>query len=147
MNDLLIKMDRYGKPVSKSQLTRIVEENDKQRFGLNGDRSRIRANQEHSIAIDLGLPPQTPPSLLLQGAAARFLDSIRQQGLCPKSRQQVHVSDNKETEKIVGQRHGKPAILEVNSGKMARQGFGFFLSDTDVWLTETVPKDYISFPA
>ncbi|MGD1937975.1 MAG: RNA 2'-phosphotransferase [Cyanophyceae cyanobacterium] len=149
VDDLLIKMNCHGQGISinKDQLEKIVAENDKQRFCFNGDHTRIRANQGHSIAIDLSLSSQTPPELLFHGTATRFLDSIRQQGLLSQSRQYVHLSDKRITAETVGKRHGKPVILEVDSGEMTRQGLDFFLSNNGVWLTKFVPAHYITFPS
>ncbi|MEM1426979.1 MAG: RNA 2'-phosphotransferase [Cyanobacteria bacterium P01_H01_bin.130] len=146
VDDLLTKLAAAGKPLDHSKLIEIVETNDKQRFKFNGDRTRIRASQGHSIAIDLGLAPQTPPPQLFHGTATRFLASIRQQGLLPGSRQHVHLSQDRTTAVKVGQRHGKPVVLVVDSIAMADQGIPFFQSDNGVWLTATVPTRFIQFP-
>ena len=146
VDDLLAKLAIAGQSVERSQLIEIVETNDKQRFKFNDDRTRIRASQGHSITINLGLSPQIPPSQLFHGTATRFLASIRQQGLLSGSRQHVHLSQDETTAIKVGQRHGKPVVLVIDSGAMADQGIPFFQSDNDVWLTATVPTDYIQFP-
>ncbi|MEM9246920.1 MAG: RNA 2'-phosphotransferase, partial [Cyanobacteria bacterium P01_F01_bin.153] len=124
VDDLLIKMNRYGQALNKDQLAKIVEENDKQRFRFNGDRTRIRASQGHSVAINLALPPKEPPTQLFHGTATRFLDSIRQQGLLPRSRQHVHLSQDKLTAEKVGKRHGSPVILVSEGGGLGRGGGG-----------------------
>ncbi|MEM9771861.1 MAG: RNA 2'-phosphotransferase [Cyanobacteria bacterium P01_D01_bin.73] len=146
VDDLLTQLGLHGRSITQEQLVRVVEENDKQRFRFNGDRTRIRASQGHSVAIDLALPPKKPPTQLFHGTATRFLDSIRQQGLLSRSRQHVHLSQDKSTAEKVGKRHGSPVILVVDSEGMSRDSLEFFLSDNGVWLTEKVPEDYIEFP-
>ena len=78
-------------------------------------------------------------------SAKRFLSKIIENGLLPMSRQHVHLSDSENTALKVGQRHGKPIVLTIDSGKMFKDGIHFFLSENNVWLTETVPVGYIRF--
>ena len=124
-------------------LDRIVAENDKKRFSYNDDKTMIRANQGHSISIDLKLTPTEPPKILYHGTVSKFMMSIRDKGLLKMSRQHVHLSDEVSTAKSVGSRRGKALILEVDSAKMYHEGFEFFLSKNGVWLTEYVPFKYI----
>ena len=65
-------------------------------------------------------------------------------GLVPKSRLYVHLSKDVETAEKVGKRHGKPAVLKIETGKMAEDGFKFYLSENGVWLTKAVPPKYFS---
>jgi putative RNA 2'-phosphotransferase len=107
---------------------------------------RIRANQGHSIKVDLELVPKTPPAELFHGTATRFLDSIKNEGLKPGQRQHVHLSTNVDTANMVGQRYGKPVILKIDSASMFKQGFTFYLSENNVWLIEHVPVEYLTIP-
>lgn len=143
---LLVAVNQAGQPLTRELLQRIVAENDKQRFRFSADGLRIRANQGHSVAVDLGLSPQTPPESLYHGTAIRFLDAIRQEGLRPQSRQHVHLSPDVTTAVKVGQRHGKPMVLTVKSGDMHSAGYHFYQSDNGVWLTDHVPPPYLVFP-
>lgn len=127
--------------LTRELIEEVVQENDKQRFSIDGD--RIRANQGHSISIDLALEAVKPPKILYHGTATRFLDSIMQEGLTKQSRQHVHLSKDIETAKIVGQRHGKVVILEINSEKMFHEGYAFYLSENGVWLTDRVVTQYL----
>ena len=146
VGQLLEAVNASGHVLTLDLLHQIVSDNSKQRFKFNADGTRIRANQGHSIEIDLGLEPQIPPTVLLHGTASRFLDSIRQSGLEPQSRQHVHLSIDRKTAISVGQRHGIAVVLQVDSEGMAAASFGFYLSDNGVWLTERVPPEYITFP-
>jgi len=124
-------------------LQMIVDTNDKKRFTFNEDKSKIRANQGHSLqSVDLQLEKQMPPEYLFHGTAIRFLDSIKVEGLTKQSRQHVHLSMNVETALKVGQRHGKPVVLKIFSKKMFDDGYEFYLSDNNVWLTDHVPTKY-----
>ena len=145
VDELIAAAARAGVEIDRETLARVVAENDKQRFALSPDGRRIRANQGHSVRVDLGLEPQTPPEVLYHGTASRFVDSIRGSGLHAASRTHVHLSPDEETARRVGQRHGKPVVLPVAAGRMHRDGRAFFRSENGVWLTDAVPAEYIDF--
>ena len=142
VNELLTKIANHRKAITFDQLQYVVENNDKQRFTFNEDQTKIRANQGHSIDIQLNLQAQTPPETLYHGTATRFLDSIFEKGLIKGKRQHVHLSSDIETATKVGKRHGKLAILIVQSGKMHEAGLEFYLSKNGVWLTDHIPPEY-----
>jgi putative RNA 2'-phosphotransferase len=129
--------------VNRAALEEVVATSDKQRFALSEDGKRIRANQGHSVKVDLGLVPRVPPEVLFHGTATRFLDSIRAQGLVPGERQQVHLSADYETAVKVGRRHGKAVVLKVLAGRMQAAGHQFFVSENGVWLVEAVPAEFL----
>ena len=143
IDELIALAKLRGTQLSRMQIETIVAESDKQRFAISADGSMIRANQGHSVDIALDLAPQTPPEQLFHGTATRFLDSIRTSGLHSASRQHVHLSSDHATAEKVGSRHGKPVILIVESGRMARDGHLFYLSQNGVWLTDNVPAKYL----
>ncbi|MHB0936382.1 MAG: RNA 2'-phosphotransferase [Armatimonadota bacterium] len=147
IDELLNALHAHGTPLSRAELQEVVETNDKQRFRIDDAGERIRANQGHSIPVDLALTPREPPELLYHGTADRFLAGIRQHGLQKQSRQHVHLSPDEPTAHAVGRRHGKPVILRIRAGQMHRDGYPFFLSDNGVWLTEHVPAEYIESTA
>jgi putative RNA 2'-phosphotransferase len=122
----------------------IVETNDKQRFVISDDGKRIRANQGHSIAVDLELESKAPPDILYHGTADRFLNSIFKEGLKPMRRQYVHLSLTEEIALTVGKRHGNPAVLYINTKNMYEEGYEFFLSKNKIWLVKEVPVKYIN---
>lgn len=129
---------------TKDELQEIVKTNDKQRYSYNENKTKIRANQGHSINIDLELKPLSPPDVLYHGTATRFVESILEKGIVKGSRQHVHLSKEIDTATKVGSRHGKPAIFLVDAVAMAKDGYQFFQSDNGVWLTDFVPQDYIT---
>ena len=140
---LLNGMKRAGHNISLDELKEVVSTNEKQRFKFSDDYTKIRANQGHSVAVNVEMAQVAPPTLLYHGTATRFLAAIKNEGLISKSRLHVHLSADKETALNVGLRHGKPVILTINAGKMHEDGYVFYLSDNGVWLTETVPGAYI----
>jgi len=140
---LLEKLNENGKSVTRELLEHVVETNTKKRFAFNGDRSKIRANQGHSIKIDHGYKPIQPPEILFHGTAKRYLPSILASGLEKRSRHHVHLSANLSTASNVGKRHGKLVILSIQALDMHKAGFEFFVSENQVWLTEHVPVKYI----
>ena len=142
IDDLLRLSAAKGKPLTRALIEKVVETNDKQRFVFNEDRSMIRANQGHSVSVDLGLAPVTPPPVLFHGTATRFLDSIEKQGLLKGNRQHVHLSPDEGTAVKVGQRHGKPVVLKIAAGKMQIDGHKFYRSANGVWLVDHVPPAF-----
>lgn len=146
IDELLEKSLSHGKRIDRDLLTRVVAENDKQRFAISDDGQRIRANQGHSIDVNLQLKPQTPPARLYHGTVDRFLDSIRRTGLQKRKRHHVHLSADLETAERVGGRRGDAVILVVRCDEMVANDVEFFLSDNDVWLTDHVQPQYIDFP-
>jgi len=135
------------KQYTREDLRRVVRENDKQRFHLSEDGTRIRANQGHSIAVEHLLTEKQPPEVLFHGTTGKSLESIKSKGLLKMKRHHVHLSLDQETAVKVGRRHGKPVILRVNAAAMHEAGHIFFVSKNGVWLTENVPPAFISFPA
>lgn len=145
VDELLQKVNAANNwSLTKNQLDMVVANNNKKRFAYSENGRRLRASQGHSIDIDLGLEPKEPPAVLYHGTATRFLESILDQGLVSKSRQHVHLSWDVETATNVGKRHGKVVILLIDAAKMQRNGYHFYLSQNNVWLTDHVPVEYIS---
>ncbi|WP_371199263.1 RNA 2'-phosphotransferase [Flammeovirga sp. OC4] len=140
---LMKQLEAYQHPITLQELEFLVENNNKKRFSFNEDKTMIRANQGHSVNVDLNLQPITPPSILYHGTAEKFLKSIREKGLIKKNRHHVHLSADIETARSVGQRHGKVVIFEVNTQKMLEEGVLFFKSENNVWLTDTVPFHFL----
>lgn len=124
-------------------LEEIVRTDEKQRYSFSEDRTLIRANQGHSIPVDLELEPIEPPEYLWHGTGMKYKESIEEMGLIPKSRRYVHLSGDVGTATDVGKRHGELCMYRVSSGEMHRQGFIFYRSVNGVWLTERVPVEYL----
>ncbi|MCD2164927.1 RNA 2'-phosphotransferase [Comamonas koreensis] len=141
--ELLACLARSGKAMSLAQLQAVVASCTKQRFAFSEDSRRIRANQGHSVTVELQLDPSTPPDALYHGTATRFLDAILAQGLQRQKRHHVHLSASVETASVVGRRHGKLALLRVDAAAMVADGHVFYCSDNGVWLTDAVPVAYL----
>lgn len=133
---------RHGE-VDRARLERVVAQNDKGRFELSPDGALIRARQGHSLEVDLGWPARQPPERLYHGTVERFLGSILAQGLKPMGRHHVHLSPDAETARRVGARRGRPVVLQVLAGDLARTGAPFFLTGNGVWLTACAPPPFI----
>lgn len=121
----------------------IVDMDEKQRYSFNEDHTKIRANQGHSINVDVELEACEPPLVLYHGTGKKYTSSILESGLIPKSRLYVHLSSDIETALNVGKRHGEPVIYIINTAQMYRDGYEFFLSKNGVWLTKEVPIEYM----
>ncbi|MBO0798509.1 MAG: RNA 2'-phosphotransferase [Blastocatellia bacterium] len=143
VDQLLEACRSHGFSLTKDELDAVVANNDKQRFTFSEDGLRIRANQGHSIEVELGYQPVTPPDELYHGTVERFLRSILESGLSKGKRHHVHLSANLETAQKVGARRGRPVILKVMSGQMHRDGHLFYCSQNGVWLTDKVPPQYL----
>jgi putative RNA 2'-phosphotransferase len=141
---LLAASERAGFPIGYDELIQCVETNDKGRFSFDGTGDLIRANQGHSVEVDLQLEEKQPPEVLFHGTVERFLPSIMAEGLKKGQRHHVHLSADVDTARKVGARRGKPVILQVAAGEMHRGGFRFLLSVNGVWLTESVPPNFLT---
>lgn len=141
--DELIEGVSKTHPINIEILDIIVATDNKQRYSFNDDKTLIRANQGHSIPVDVDLAVVNPPEVLYHGTGEKFVKSIDTQGLLPKSRLYVHLSADTDTAVKVGSRHGKPVIYRVLSGKMCRDGYVFYKSVNGVWLTKSVPVEYL----
>lgn len=146
VDELIEKINAQGIELDFESLENIVLTNDKKRFSFNDDLTMIRANQGHSIEVDLALEPALPPEKLYHGTVEKFLDGIRENGLQKMSRQHVHLSRDISTAQKVGSRRGKPVILTILANEMKEEGFTFFLSENGVWLCDHVPSKFILFP-
>ena len=127
-----------------NELKEVVQNCDKQRFSLSEDFCSIRANQGHSTKVELEFKEVAAPPVLYHGTVEQFMESINKKGLLPGKRHHVHLSKDEETARKVGERRGKPIILKINAMKMQDDGFRFFISENGVYLTDSVPKRYIS---
>ena len=142
VNELIAGV-RRSRPFDMEMLEEIVRTDEKQRYSFSGDKSLIRANQGHSIPVDVELTVVAPPEFLYHGTGEKYVSSIDAQGLLPRSRLYVHLSPDVDTAKTVGSRHGRLVVYTVLSGKMAEDGMTFYRSVNGVWLTKSVPARYL----
>lgn len=143
ISDLINNNKNPRNKFTREIIEEIVKTDEKQRYSISPDGNFIRANQGHSFKVDLELKPQVPPPILYHGTATRFIDSIFKEGLKPMSRLQVHLSKDIETARKVGARHGKAAIIEIDTAKMQNAGYVFYISENGVWLTDKVPPEFM----
>ena len=143
VDDLLSALREHGRPLTREELEAIVATNDKQRFAFSTDGARVRANQGHSVDVELGYESTMPPAVLYHGTVERFLASIRRDGLQKGERRHVHLSATPETAVAVGRRRGRPIVLEVAATEMVSRGFVFYRSENGVWLTDHVPPEFL----
>ncbi len=143
IDDLIAASARHGVRFDRGRLDHVVANNDKRRFEYDDSGTRIRARQGHSIDVELGYTDAAPPQMLYHGTATRFLPEIRSKGLLPMSRHDVHLSVDEATARVVGARHGSPAVLTVDAAAMAADGHTFRVTGNGVWLTAAVPARYL----
>ncbi|HEY3805961.1 MAG TPA: RNA 2'-phosphotransferase [Kofleriaceae bacterium] len=147
VESLLAALAARGHPITRTDLDKIVVTSDKQRFALSSDGTRIRANQGHSIDVELELAPATPPAVLYHGTVDRFVASIRANGLVKGARHHVHLSADVQTATQVGARRGRPVVLTVDAARMLADGHAFLCSQNGVWLVDHVPAEYLAVHA
>ena len=143
VEELIAGINAAGRHLDRELLEEIVRIDEKQRYRFNEDHSRIRANQGHSISVDVELKEALPPEILWHGTGEKSRDAIEKEGLKPMGRLYVHLSADRQTARKVGSRHGRPVIFRVNAEQMAKEGFHFYLSENHVWLTKEVPVRYL----
>ncbi len=129
---------------SFEELKYVVENKDKKRFSFNDDLTLIKANQGHSVNVDLEFQQVIPPDILYHGTAKHFLEAIQQKGLLKGERHHVHLSTDIQTASKVGKRHGKLVILAIDAKTMHEDSHKFYLSDNKVYLVDTVPPTYLT---
>lgn len=145
VEDLINGINKSGRNIDMEVLEEIVRTDNKQRYSFNEDKTKIRANQGHSIPVNLELKELEPPNILYHGTATKSLEGIKSQGIKSMSRQWVHLSKDFETAKQIGSRHGKCVILIIDAERMYKDGIKFYLSENGVWLTEYIDPKYILY--
>ncbi len=143
VDDLLAACAQHRFPISRAELEEVVASNDKQRFAFDPSGTQIRANQGHSVDIDLQLEAQVPPAVLYHGTGHNSVAAIRAEGLRKMARHHVHLSADAETAQRVGARHGRPVVFVVDAAAMHAAGFLFYCSSNGVWLVDHVPPEYL----
>jgi putative RNA 2'-phosphotransferase len=146
VDELIAAINRHGQALDFETLEHVVETNDKKRFAFSDDGEMIRANQGHSVEVNLGYQPTPPPVILYHGTVARFLPGIRENGIQKGQRHHVHLSATLDVAITVGKRRGQPLILTVRAKEMHDAGHHFHISANGVWLTDLVPPQFIEFP-
>jgi putative RNA 2'-phosphotransferase len=143
VDTLLAALKQRNMPITCAELEEVVAENSKQRFSFDDAGARIRANQGHSVEVDLELEPQAPPPQLYHGTGSGSVELIERDGLLKMGRHHVHLSLDTATARAVGARHGKPVLFLVDAAQMHADGFLFFCSANGVWLVDHVPPRYV----
>lgn len=143
VDELIEGVNQTGRNLDFDTLQSIVDEDKKNRYSFNPDKTLIRANQGHSVPVNVPLTELEPPEFLYHGTAKSSVESILRDGIQKMNRMYVHLSDNHETAVQVGKRHGEPVVLTVKSGKMKADGYRFFLSANNVWQVDFVPSEYV----
>mgnify|MGYP006185232291 FL=1 len=144
ISHLLEHANAHGHAIDEAAVLAVVEQDEKTRYALDASQQKIRANQGHSVAVDLKLANKVPPVVLYHGTPTKNLASILKQGLLPQSRHAVHLSALQDTARVVGQRRGEAVVLKVDAKAMLAAGFVFQCADNGVWLTAHVPPKYLS---
>jgi len=145
VDELINKINTTGKyHIDTKTLNQIVDTDTKQRYSFNHDGTLIRANQGHSIDVDVELKKAKPPEILYHGTGEKYTDSIMRQGLISKNRLYVHLSTNITTAKTVGKRHGESVVFRIKTKNMYADGYAFYLSSNGIWLTHNVPTEYLN---
>ena len=143
VDELLYACKQHTFPITRSELDEVVAKNDKKRFSFDATGTQIRANQGHSVEVDLQLEAAIPPDVLYHGTGQGTVEAILREGLCKMSRHHVHLSSDRTTAKKVGARHGRPVIFSVNAAAMHEAGYTFYCSENQVWLVDHVPPEYL----
>jgi putative RNA 2'-phosphotransferase len=143
VDELIKRANEHGHHLDLAMLNYVVDTNDKKRFVFDENRQKIRASQGHSVAVELGYEAQKPPEILYHGTGEKSMHAILRTGIEKRGRQHVHLSRDRETAVQVGLRHGKPVVFNVLAAEMYENGYLFYLSENGVWLTDTVPAEFL----
>ena len=143
IDELLAACKKHSFPINRIELNEVVASNDKKRFSFDSTSTLIRANQGHSVEVDLQLEPAIPLDVLYHGTGHGAVEAILREGLCRMSRHHVHLSRDTTTAQKVGARHGRPVVFAVDSAAMHEAGYTFYCSENGVWLVDHVPPEYL----
>lgn len=143
VDTLLDRARAEGRSIDRALLEQVISRGEKERFTLDEERSKIRANYGHSIDVNLDLTPTPPPPHLYHGTAQRTLPPICEEGLRPQSRQHVHLSRTRDEAVRVGRRHGSPVVLIIEAQTLREAGHALYRSTDVVWLTDRVPPQFL----
>ena len=143
VDELLAACKKHSFPINRIELDEVVANNDKKRFSFDSTGTLIRANQGHSVEVDLQLEPTVPPDVLYHGTGHGAVEVILREGLRKMLRHHVHLSEDIATAKRVGARHGRPVVFEVDATAMQEAGYTFYCSENGVWLVDRVPPEYL----
>lgn len=143
VDELIAGICKNKVEIDRSTLDEVVAVDSKGRFSYSEDGTKIRANQGHSIPVDVEMEEKTPPAVLYHGTAEKYIDGIRQRGIEKRTRNFVHLSINESIAKNVGSRHGVPVVLKIDTERMSKDGYRFYLSANGIWQTEFVPYEYV----
>ena len=126
-----------------STLESIVAADNKGRYSFDENMENIRANQGHSIKVNMTFEElMIPPSLpLYHGTNEKALASILKNGISKMSRHHVHLTNDREMAYKVGSRRGKGIVLRISAELMFFEGHKFYRSENGVYLTDNVPAN------
>ncbi|WP_207591065.1 RNA 2'-phosphotransferase [Halomontanus rarus] len=149
-DDLVAAADEKYGWATEAHVDGVVATDPKGRFertGTTGDDTesgRVRAAYGHSVDVTLE-PTESPvPDELFHGTAPTHVGSIREEGLRPMSRQQVHLSADRETAASVGRRHSdNPVVFAVDAAAMLADGHRIAKRGTQTYTTDRVPSEFL----
>ncbi|MGN0804163.1 MAG: RNA 2'-phosphotransferase [Candidatus Coproplasma sp.] len=143
VGELIDGINKTGRFIDLLLLLKIVYDDEKGRYSFSKDMTKIRANQGHSIDVNVDFEQRIPPDYLFHGTAEKYLEGIKQNGILKMSRRCVHLSENAETAFKVGSRHGVPVVLKIDAKRMATDGYIFYISANGVWQSQDIPWEYV----
>lgn len=137
-----LRNDHRFSNLTEADIIKMIEFSEKKRHEIAND--KIRAVYGHSISKKIERKPCNPPNILYHGTANRFVKSILREGLVPKSRQYVHLSEDIETAITVGKRRdAQPVVLRINAAQAHSEGVLFYFTNDKIWLADSIPAKYL----
>lgn len=125
------------------QLCDFVDNDSKGRFEFNDDKTKIRAIYGHSVQVDMDYSCCTPPEILYHGTSMNADVSILDNGIIPRSRNYVHLTNDNDAALETGARHGAPVTLRIKALEMFNAGYEFYNPAKGIWLVKEVPRKFI----
>jgi len=142
LDQLLSKLRRLFPTVDRKLLVEIVEQSERRRFEIVGD--KIRALYGHTIDVHVHLKEDTQVAQLYHGTTTEAAQQILEKGLQPMRRRWVHLSPTKEIAYEVGKRRtDSPVVLMIDVTEARSHGLRFFRATDKVYVCKHVPAKYI----
>jgi len=130
--------------LTREHIQKIVENDEKQCYSFNEDKTKIKANFDHSINIELDYIEKSPPNILYHGTDTKNISSIFINGILPIDKNFVHLSEDIKTATIMGKQHGIPAVFKILTEGMIQEGHKFYKISNGIWLTKKVASRFIA---
>lgn len=134
--------------INSEELDWILDNNNKDRFAYNESKTKVRANQGHSLPyVQIEFEEVTlekSPEYVYHGTSTDVFSILLKEGISKMKRTHVHLSKDEETAINVGKRKSSNiVIVKIKAKEMVSEGNKLYISKNGVYLADFVPAKYL----